>query len=78
MARVRAQDRIQLSDGTVMSLAAALDTGRVGIRRWETPRPHYTAWERCANGTWGDVGWDIGATLAHARLGLPVPMKRRV
>lgn len=67
MAKIKASTRIELSTGEVMTLAEALDSGRLRLRQGvngKTGNPTYTAWDD-KNG----VGWDVGKTLYLSRTG---------
>lgn len=66
--RTKAQELIRLPTGEVMTLAAALDSGRVILRESvnaKTGNIGYVAWV-----VGGDQGWDVGKTLYLSRQGV--------
>jgi len=74
--RTKASDRIQLSNGDVMTLAEAIDAGRVELRALpssKTGKPSYTAWEAPDF----NVGWEVGKTFYESCKGLPISAKRQ-
>lgn len=69
MAKVQASERIRLSDGDEMTMAEAIDGGRVTLRpelvrgrNGGDPRTVYVAVE-----TSGDLCWEIGKMLYDSR-----------
>lgn len=71
----RATEVIRLSNGDTMTLAEALDTGRVELRQGvsrKTGRATYTAWEAPDF----EVGWTVGRTLYESRTGQRITARK--
>ena len=66
--RVRAKDRIKLASGEILTLAEALDDGRVALKQ---DGKRYRAEE-----VGRDLYWDIGQKLFESRSKKSVPIKQ--
>lgn len=82
MGRVRLSDPIRLPDGTVSTIAAELDAGRMMVRkvnRFHAPRSelgHRVAYFADFVGT--TTGFEIGKTAYESRAGLPVSLTETI
>jgi hypothetical protein len=77
MAVTKAKDRIQLSDGSVVTLGEALDAGRLFLKTTEAYGRNATVSIRyVAREVDGDLFWEVGRTLYESRTGAAISAAR--